>query len=554
MDTNAATETMMIPATRKRKLWKKKDPNRATTSSIVSFCGSTFFSRSIGELIASYFTLFLTDFMLLRPEMIVVLMLVTRIIDAFTDPIAGAIVDITHSPWGKSRPYVLFGSFPLAIFTVLLFTVPNFSLMGRLVYVYVIYIGYGLAQTIFSVPLATLGMSITADPTERKNIYTISGFMGSFGTAIPGAVPIIFQYVATSHSAQETAYFLIGMVIGAGTLIFGISAFFTMKEKTVSLSQVKKEKVKLRKNVKALLLNRPLICTFFSSVAISLRSMGFGAMIYFFKETMNNYALATFIGIGSSIPSYLFMLAVPFLAKRFSPRNLCIAGYAFAGFMYLLFFFSGYSSIFWVAFFFIVSGIPSGMISTCATIIVADSVDYMEWRTGVRSEGLVWSINGLKTKAASTLSGVWLPIGLGFVGYHVAQANSEFIIQSDATKQGLFYLVALAPLAGSVLAIVPLLFDNFFGKNRERIFAELEERRKKAIEEEKALEASIDPELAAEGVGAEGAVTETAENTTETIAEDVIDAPVAEQSVEALSADEQPADEQPTNEETNSDK
>ena len=439
-------------------------------------------------MIASYFTLFLTDFMLIPVAQITVLMLVTRIIDAVTDPIAGSIVDITHTRWGKSRPYVLFGSFPLAILTVLLFTVPNISLMGRLVYTYVIYICYGLAQTIFSVPLATLSMSISADPKERKNIYTISGFMGTLGTAIPGAVPIVFQYFATTHSAQETAYFLIAMVIGAGTLIFGIFAFFAMKEKTVAISTVKKEKVKLRKNFKALLKNRPLICTFLSSVAISLRSMGFGAMIYFFKETMANYALATFIGIGSSIPSYIFMLAVPFLAKRFAPRDLCIAGYSFSAAMYLLFFFSGYASVFWVAFFFIISGVPAGMIGTCSTIIVADSVDYMEWRTGVRSEGLVWSINGLKTKAASTLSGVWLPIGLGLIGSHVAKGNTEFVIQSDATKQGLFYLVSLAPLAGSLLAIVPLLFDNFHGKRRERIFSELEERRKLAIETEKELE------------------------------------------------------------------
>lgn len=507
MDNNATTDSIAIPAPKKKGLFKPRSPEQATISSIVSFCGSTFFSRSIGELIASYFTLFLTDFMLIPTAQITVLMLVTRIIDAFTDPIAGAIVDITHTRWGKSRPYVLFGSFPLAIFTVLLFTVPNVSIMGRLVYTYIIYIGYGLAQTIFSVPLATLSMSISADPKERKNIYTMSGFMGTLGTAIPGAVPIIFQYIAKTPSSQETAYFVIAMAIGVGTLIFGILSFFTMKEKVVSISQVKKEKVKLTHNIKALFRNRPLICIFLSSVAISLRSMGYGAMIYFFKETMGNYALATFIGIGSSIPSYIFMALVPFLAKKFAPRDLCIAGYAYNALMYLLFFFAGYSSVFWVAFFFIVSGLPNGMIGTCTTIIVADSVDYMEWKTGVRSEGLVWSINGLKTKASSTLSGMWLPIGLGIIGYHVAQSSAEFIIQSDATKQGLFYLVSLAPLAGSTLAIIPLLFDNFHGKRREQIFKELEERRNAAIAQEVAIDSAESTN--GEGVGSEASPAET---------------------------------------------
>ncbi len=488
------------PELNKRKK-KVRNPEAANMSAIVTFCGSTFFSRGIGELLASYFTLFLTDFMLIPTAHITVLMLVTRILDAFTDPIAGSIVDMTHTKYGNARPYVLWSSFPLSIFTVLIFMVPNFSMMGRLVYVYVAYIGYGLAQTMFSVPLATLGQKISAVPEERKSIYTWSGFMGTFGTAIPGSVPIILQYIKTHfdetrvHSVQETAYFIIAMVIGVGTLVFGIMAFFTMKEKVKPISSAKTEKIKFRKNIGAIFKNRPLICIFLSSVAISLRSMGYGAAIYFYKETMNNYALATFIGIGSSIPSYIFMAAVPLLAKKFAPRNLCIAGYVYTAVMYLLFFFSGYKSVFWVAFFYIISGVPNGMIGTCSTLIIADSIDYMEWRTGIRSDGLVWSINGLKTKATSTLSGMWLPMGLGLIGYHTAQNASELVIQSDATKQGLFYLVTLAPLAGSVLAIVPMLFDNFYGKRREAIFEELHKRRAEAqalIESERALAAAAE--------------------------------------------------------------
>ena len=491
MENIAVQENPMIPTPSKKRFFKQRDPNLATISSIVSFSGSTFFSKSIGEFISNYFVLFLTDFMMIPTIHITVLMLVTRIIDAFTDPIAGGIVDMTHSRWGKSRPYILFSSFPLALFTVLIFLVPNLDMMGRLVYVYIMYIGYGLAQTMYSVPLATLAMSITADPKERKNIYTISGLVGTLGTAIPGAVPLILQYVATTHTARQTTYFVIAMAIGVGTLIFGILSFLTMKEKVQPISTTKKEKVKLSKNIGALFKNRPLICIFLSSAALSLRSMGYGSLIYFYKETLANYALHAFIGMGSSVLSYICMAGVPFFAKRFAPRTLCIAGYLYNALLYFVFFFVGHASLFWVAFFFIISGVPNGLIGTCSNLIVADSVDYMEWRTGVRSEGLVWSINGLKGKATSTLSGVWLPIGLSIIGYHTAQSASELVIQSDGTKQGLFYLVTLAPLAGSVLAIIPLLFDNFHGKHRDEIFEELERRREAAKAEMEAKEAAL---------------------------------------------------------------
>ncbi|MBP5404668.1 MAG: MFS transporter [Clostridia bacterium] len=503
MENTAVQENpAMVSPPAKKSLFKNRDPNLATISSIVSFSGSTFFSKSIGEFISSYFVLFLTDFMMIQPMLITMLMLVTRIIDACTDPIAGAIVDMTHTRWGKSRPYILFSSFPLALFTVLIFYVPNFDMMGRLVYVYVMYIGYGLAQTMYSVPLATLAMSITADPKERKNIYTISGLVGTLGTAIPGAVPLILQYIATTHTAQRTTYFVIAMVIGVGTLIFGIFSFFAMKEKIQPISTTKKEKVSLIKNLGALFKNRPLICIFLSSAALSLRSMGYGSLIYFYKETLANYALHAFIGMGSSVLSYICMAAVPFFAKRFAPRTLCIAGYLYNALLYFIFFFVGHASLFWVAFFFIISGVPNGLIGTCSNLIVADSVDYMEWRTGVRSEGLVWSINGLKGKATSTLSGVWLPIGLSIIGYHTAMNASELVIQSDGTKQGLFYLVTLAPLAGSVLAIIPLLFDNFHGKHRDEIFEELDRRRAAAVAEMQKAEGAEAPVLAADtGVG-----------------------------------------------------
>ena len=101
----------------------------------------------------TYLTYFYTDVFGLAASAVFWLLVVARLIDAFTDPVMGMVIDRTRSRWGPMRPYLLFGAVPMGLLLVLVFTVPDFGDTGKLVWAYVTYILFGIAFTVVGLSL-----------------------------------------------------------------------------------------------------------------------------------------------------------------------------------------------------------------------------------------------------------------------------------------------------------------------------------------------------------------------------------------------------------------
>ena len=139
-------------------------------------------------------------------------------------------------------------------------------------------------------------------------------------------------------------------------------------------------------------------------------------------------------------------------------------------------------------------GFPNGAIGAARRIQLADSADYMDWKmrkkygVGTRSEGMVFAVNSM----AGRINGFWkdllLPLGLGLIGYISKDDSVEEVKQSAETLKGLFYLVAVPGVVGNLLPGLVTLLDNFRGKRRDRILAELMEMRKADVEQEEATD------------------------------------------------------------------
>ncbi|MEH6930395.1 MFS transporter, partial [Priestia megaterium] len=112
---------------------------------------------------ASYLLFFYTDVFGITAAVAGTLMLVTKIIDAFADTGMGLLVDRTHTKWGQGRPYFLIGAIPFAIFTVLTFIVPDFNMMGKIIWAYVTYCLLNIAYTVVNIPLNTIVPRLTSD-------------------------------------------------------------------------------------------------------------------------------------------------------------------------------------------------------------------------------------------------------------------------------------------------------------------------------------------------------------------------------------------------------
>lgn len=449
----------------------------------LGFASGTFGNQMGQDMIATFLVLFLTDYMGIESSMLLVLMTVAKIVNIIGDPVAGAILDRPggNSKRGKARPFLLLSPFPLIVTSVLLFVVPNISYTSRIIYVFAFYLVYCISDTFYDMSLLTVSARMTNNPKDRKNFYTVAEFAATFGSMLPGGIiPIIISLYKNNYIAQKNVYLLATIGFGIVGLAMMIIPYFTLREKTLA-DWRKPSQTKL--NLKALLLNKPLLLIMSSQIVDSIRQVCYGALTYFYAKTLGAFWMSTVIGAFSAALSYVGIALVPFLGKKLSSRDLIVLGYTYTGICYLFLFIFGYHSLLFVGIMVSLSGATTGMIRTSRKVLLADSTDYMEYKTwkkhgvSVRSEGMVFAMNSM----ANRISGLWkdllLPAGLMIVGYVSATIgpNGETIeaIQSPETLKGIFYLVTIPGIIGNFLPALIMFFDNYTGKRKEAILNEL---------------------------------------------------------------------------------
>lgn len=448
------------------------------------------------DMIGTFLIIFLTDYMGIAAKYITLLMLAAQVINALMDPVAGGMVDRTHSKFGQARPYVLIAPLPLCITSILLFVVPNISMSMRIVYVFIFYILFCISDAFYDMSLMAVSARMTTNPADRSSFYTVSSFATSLGSMLPGGVtPVLISMYANYEKAIYLYGALFFSLIGFAAMI---TPFNTLREK--NLAYAKEVSVKI--NLKAILMNKPLLLSMLSKFLECFRQLTFGGLIYLYKQTMGAYWLSSVVGVFSVTFSYIGTALVPFFCKKFSSRTLLIAGYVYTGSFYLLLTLLGYSNVWIVGGIIAVSGATSGLLTTARKILVADSTEYMEWKTWkklgvpVRSDGMVFAMNSLSNRIAGAVKDLLLPIGLVVIGYIEAKSIGGItlnIVQSEATLNGIFYLVTVPGVVGNLLAGGVMLFDDYTGKKKARILKELDElHEQQRLEAEKAEDSTAE--------------------------------------------------------------
>ncbi|MBB3697478.1 MFS transporter [Flammeovirga yaeyamensis] len=139
--------------------------------------------------VATFLLIFYTDVFGFAPAVVGVLMLVARFSDGISDILMGVVGDRTKSKYGKFRPWILWTAFPLGIILALLFTTPDLSENGKLIYAYVTYILFTLIYTANNIPYGALMAVMTGDDRERTSIGSFR-MVGAFagGMIVQGAL------------------------------------------------------------------------------------------------------------------------------------------------------------------------------------------------------------------------------------------------------------------------------------------------------------------------------------------------------------------------------
>jgi glucuronide carrier protein len=395
------------------------------------------------------------------------LFLLVRVLGGFTDLFAGRAVDRTSTRWGKFRPYVLFGSLPLLALFVALFSIPGgLGDGGKLVWAYVTYALFQLAYSFVNIPYGSLAAAMTQEPDERAKL--------SSGRAVAASVTILLIAAAVSPQISRSDDLQRSLTIT--TLVFGLIGLalylwcFATSRETVERGV---EKVSLRETASMLRHNRPLVLLCLSSLLylsgmFSIQTVG----VYYARDVLGNPDLYIVLTLVQTVVMIIASVLIPKAVETVGKKTTYLAagaigtvsgiGLALAPGSVPALGIACYGAL----------GLGLGAVNTLIFAFQADTVEYGEWRSGVRAEGASYAVLSFMRKAGQGIGGAVAAYTIGLGGYVAGAATQtdegllSIKIAAGAIPAGFFVLATL------VMTAYPLTERVF-----RRVVAELAERR-----------------------------------------------------------------------------
>lgn len=436
--------------------------------------------------VSSFLKVFYTDVLKIAESKIASLFLFTRLWDAINDPLWGMLVAKKKpSKDGKFRPYLKWVSVPLGISAMLCFI--DFSKFTQnqtiiLVLAYVTYIAFGMLYTGMNIPFGSLASVITDDPDGRTLLSTFRSIGGGIGGAAPLLVaPLIIYKKATSQETGETikvadgkGMLIFGIVMGVLAIVFYMACYGTTKERVPSESD---PKVDMKKTYLGMLKSRPFVAVAFAGILISGQLQFASLNQYLYKNYFENTNLSIIGTIANYLPMVCLILFMPKLVKRFGKKELCGVGTFFSALASILMFIivpkcerTGSAPIVFMIFLFII-GFGYSFVSITNWAVVADVIDYQEYKTGLRSESAIYAVYTFCRKLGQTAADSGGLLLLSKVaGYNGATMSGKGYIPE--VGEGILFVCTLIPMIVYTLVFVLMQFAYPLTKERlEPIYA-----------------------------------------------------------------------------------
>ena len=345
------------------------------------------------------------------------LFLFTRLWDAINDPLWGMVVSKRRpSKDGKFRPYLKWVSVPLGISALLCFV--DFSRFTSnqtliLLLAYVTYIAFGMLYTGMNIPFGSLASVITDDPEGRTLLSTFRSIGGGIGGAAPLLVAPLVIYTKNQVTGADVAdgkkMLIFGAIMAVLSVSFYMACYHTTKERVPSEED---PQIDIKKTYIGLLKSRPFVSVALAGILISGQLQFASLNTYLYKNYFGNAKLSIIGTIANYFPMVVMILLTPRLVKRFGKKELAGVGSFFAALAAVLMFILtpkldrlGAEPIVFMGLLFFI-GFGYSFVSITNWAVVADVIDYQEYKTGLRNESAIYAVYTFCRKLGQTLADV----------------------------------------------------------------------------------------------------------------------------------------------------
>ena len=352
---------------------------------------------------ASFFQYFLTDIAQFPAAVVGVLLILMKVWDGINDPIIGSIVDRHRFKNGeKLRPLLKYTPVPVGIFTVLIFVVFSTAenlLWLRVGYFVIMYLCWDITYTMQDVAIWGMTAVVTPNSDERDKFVQLARTVGSIFFGVAGAViPMVMEIVAKqSGNSLALMTVLFAAIFGLGGAL--LSAKCYSAQERVRLVEPENQQTSIFECFKLLFQNKMLMLVTLSNLFGAL-AFGNNLITYFFKYKLPEISIGGFVlgpltlttvfGALTTAPAFLGMLMADKLKEKLKGyRNLLIFIQVCTLVGRILAWIIGFEgkNIIWTILILAICSFPGGAASIAQTSLFCDSVDYMEWKTGKRTEG-----------------------------------------------------------------------------------------------------------------------------------------------------------------------
>ncbi len=403
----------------------------------------------------SYLSIYLTNALGIKPLFLLLIAPIARLWDGINDPMLGVVVDRTRTKMGRYRPWIFGGSILNAIVLVLLFNNPGFSAGSVWLYVYVavLYVAWGTTQSFADIPYWSMIPSFASEEKDRNLLSTIARTFSGIGQGII----TIFTALAVAYfgGASDSDLDTMGsetLRVGFGKwsiiaaiafIFFSFICVFSTKERHSVASD---DQGTFRDAVKTIKQNdQLLVFMLFAVISNAGFYMTSGISSYYFESVQGDLTLQSTFNMMGTVGSVLSLLVIPVCSKFMSNRStyklsLSLAAGGYIGMALVGYLFGG--NVYALGAFFAITSIGTGSMFVNQTVMLADVVDYGEFKLGRRNQSLTFSMKGFLQKLAYTVQSIIMYSAFSLTGF-----DGNLAEQTVSAKGAISFLMFIVPPA-----------------------------------------------------------------------------------------------------------
>ncbi|QTD57083.1 MFS transporter [Parasphingorhabdus cellanae] len=438
----------------------RADPNATSTTlgSRIAF-GFGDFGVSIGWNVTNLFVLYYyTEAVGLPNTVAGTIIMGAMIWDAITDPAIGILASWTRTRWGRYRPYMLFGCVPLALSLALMFYHPDLEGTELIVFVAATHLLFRTCYTVVAIPYQALIARLSKNADERSSLAVWRLLFATLSGALIGGLTLDLSKAL--GDGDLAAGFGQTAVLYAVVSVIAILICFAVTRERESEEEQNEPLPSLR-DIFHMLSKNSAFWLLFTIIFIggSAGTIAGKSGLYFLKYNLDGEHL-----MGLFVGSYALIigLAVPFwswVSKLRGKKFVLLTAFVIT----ILVNIALYTLIDFgpavVLPFMVLGAVGVGAVYLAISSAMPDTVEYGEWKTGVRAEGVIYGLMAFGQKMSLGIATGILGVGLDLIGY---RANE---VQTAEAEQGLRYLVSLVPMG---FYIICLFLASRFDLNQDK--------------------------------------------------------------------------------------